>query len=348
MKHYFVIALIFNLMPTSTFAQLGAWFHDLEGCWVEDGRKSASFILWEPAEHQTIRNSTYSLLCGDTLLLHTMLIHFTEKNATLEIHTEDETQYFQLYSFNNNTLKWKNNEPDGLPQQLSWTISLGKNLQMRTDDLETDFTRVKEKDQILKWTLGVSLGGNMSNYGNAITFNHFLWRNNISSGKGTTEMLGGFDFAFRMGLQSPLKTLGLSAEMGITQRNVGIHGSFYSKDLGTLDRDGYYRTNSLYAAFIPEFYLDRMHRIAIQSGFYAVLTHNVQFMGHYNTRVLEQNQSKSMNPSNDIDMERGFLLGLQYRVVQTGALKPELFMRYCHGINSTHVRALTIGVATDF
>ncbi|HLP94950.1 MAG TPA: hypothetical protein VK168_12990 [Saprospiraceae bacterium] len=347
MKHYLVIALFFNFSPGTSFAQLSSWFHDLKGCWLEDGRKTASFTLWELADDQTIQNSTYSLLCGDTILLYTQTVHFSEKQATLDLYADGKTQYFQLVSSHTNTLIWKNMTSNALPLELRWTLTYGKYLRMSTDNQEKEFTKAKQKDQSLHWTFGAALGGNISNYAHAITSNHFLTRNNIALGEGQTGMLGGLDFSFQFNLHSPVRRAGLSAELGLIQRNIGIKGSFFSKQ-AVNNREGYYRTNNLCAALIPTFYLDKHHRLALQTGFYGALLHRVQFIGRSSTSAKDLNEKALHNPENDIDLERGVLVGFRYKMIQTGMLKPQLFMRYYHGINSTHVRAFTLGLATDF
>jgi hypothetical protein len=53
------------------------------------------------------------------------------------------------------------------------------------------------------------------------------------------------------------------------------------------------------------------------------------------------------SPGDDIDNERGFLFGMNYRVTSLKHLRPQVYLRYTHGVNNTNVRAISLGAAVD-
>lgn len=350
MKNWIAPALLAcsMLFQTSIFAQLSEDLKNLEGHWYKDTRKELSYSIWQDLGNQTLENQCFSILCGDTLMISRALLEFAAETATLSVQNEGKPlQHFRLVKHDNDQLIWENLNSNDLPKNLEWRFSNGGYATFSADGVETDFR--KEVKQRFSLKFRAFAGVSMNQYANPVTTNRFLARTNIALAQGETQMMPGKEVGISMGLQFPSMPMCLNFELGFTKRQVGILGRFNDQKAGIIaDRDGVYQTSNLYFGVIPEIFVGRKGNFSFSSGFYADIYQQRHFRGDFNTSDANTHSNFYGKPERDLDMERGFILGLNYRIRQFDHFQPQVYMRYTHGLSNTRLRALSLGAAVDF
>jgi hypothetical protein len=332
---------------SSVFGQVSETLKNLEGSWYQETRNSITYSNWQKSGDQTFENRTFSLVCGDTIYLSRALLVFTEAVATLTVFGAGEPQRYRLTSFDNGHLAWENEASDGIPKNLNWKFLRGGYCSLIEDGVETDFR--KSFRQPFKLRFRASLGANMSQYANPVGSNRFLANLNIAAAQGKTQMLPGTEAAISVGMLFPSAPMCLNFELGMAYRKVGVEGSFYNARTATLSvRDGEYRNYNYYLAVIPEVFLGEHRNFSLSAGFYSDVIQQRFFRGISSATNADSPNPFMDNVSNDLNLEHGMMFGVQYRVPALNHLHPSVYLRYTHGMNNTNVRALTLGISTDF
>lgn len=329
------------------FGQLSETLKNLEGSWYQETRNSITYSNWQKSGDQTLENRTFSLVCDDTIYLSRALLVFTGDVATLTVISDGQPQRYLLSSFDNGHLTWENESSEGLPKNLSWKFLYGGYFTLISDGIETDFR--KNVRQPFKLRFRASMGANMSQYANPVGSNRFLANLNVAAAQGKTQMLPGAEAAISVGMLFPSAPMCLNFELGMAYRKVGVEGSFYNARTATLSvRDGQYRNYNYYLAVVPEVFLGKSRNFSLSAGFYSDVIQQRYFRGNSSTTKAD-NPIPFIDPvNNDLNLEHGMIFGLQYRVPALNHLRPNLYLRYTHGMNTTNVRAFSLGVSTDF
>jgi len=334
-------------IPSSLFGQVSETLKNLEGSWYQETRNSITYSNWQKSGDQTFENRTFSLVCGDTIYLSRALLVFSGEVATLTITSYNKIQRYQLTDFDNGHLAWKNESSDGTPQILTWKFLTGGYATLIEDGIETDFR--KSIRQPFKLRFRASLGANMSQYANPARPNRFLANLNVAAVQGKTQMLPGTEAAISVGMLFPQAPMCLNFELGMAYRKVGVQGSFYNAKTATQSvRDGEYRNYNYYLAVVPEVFLGKHRNFSLSAGFYSDVIQQRYFRGISSATNADRPNPFLDNVSDDLNLEHGMMFGVQYRVPALNHLHPSMYLRYTHGMNNTNVRALALGVSTDF
>jgi hypothetical protein len=336
------------LIQNTIFAQLSEDLKNLEGRWYQDSRKVLNYSIWQDLGNQTLENQCFSILCGDTLMLSRAMLEFTTETARLSMQSEGKPlQHYRLVKHDNDQLIWENEQPKELPKNLEWRFSNGGYATFSADGEASDYRKEVKPQFSLKFRAFV--GANMNQYANPVNTNRFLGRINVALAQGETQMMPGKEAGISLGLQFPSKLMCLNFELGFTQRQVGILGRFNDQKNGIIaDRDGHYQTSSLYFGVVPEVFVGRKGNFSISSGFYADIYQQRHFQGQFNTTDANAHSNFYGKPERDLNMERGFILGLNYRIRRFDHFQPQVYLRYTYDLSNTRLRALSLGTAVDF
>lgn len=350
MKNWLVFTLIMPciLFSSALSAQISENLLNLKGRWYLETRNTITYTTWLDVGSQAMENLWFSIVCGDTLVLSRALIQYSEDSAELTLNQVGQVaQTFKLTEHSNKALVWVNKNPNALPKQLEWTFSNGGYATFAEDGVETEYRR--DVKQPIKLKFRASLGANLNQYANPAGVNHFLAQKNTTGAVGETQMLSGKEASVSVGLLFPSAPMALNFELGMAYRQVGIQGSFRDSEVKANNiRDGYYRNYNFYLALAPEIFVGKRKDLSLSVGLYADIFQQRFFRGSSSAIRSDLHQSFYGNPGFDIDPERGFLFGLQYRVTRLRHLQPQLYLRYMHGVNNTNVRAISLGAAVDF
>lgn len=341
----FKIFTLCGLLPSILFAQVNENLKNLEGLWYQDTRNAVNFISWQNMGNQTMEGLTFSIVCGDTIALGRATIHFTEESATLYTDTDGQSQQYHLTQSSNKKLVWDNDDPTALPKRIEWVFLSGGYAYFYTDGLETTYRRQTKPSFKLRYR--AVLGANMNQYANPVAPNRFLANTNTAAAQGETQMLPGTEAAISVGLLFPSMPMCLNFEAGVAYRQVGIQGGFYNSKTTTVsNRDGYYRNLNYYIGVFPEVFVGKKRDLSLSFGYYADLFQQRYFRGNaVGTKADASNFYD--NPGHDLDFERGLMFGLHYRIMPLKQLRPQIYLRYTHGLNMTQIRALSLGFAVE-
>ncbi len=335
------------LLQTSLFAQLSENLENLEGAWYQETRNSITYSNWQNLGDQTYGNQIFSIVCGDTVLQSSALLRYSGETATLKVACNGKLQQFRLTLVGRKKLTWENENPNDLPKKLEWKFWSGGYATFSSDDIDTELR--KEVKQPFKIRVRASLGANLNQYANPVGVNRFLANRNAAAVQGATQMDSGSEAAISLGMIFPTTPLCLNFELGMAYRQVGVQASFYNIKAATqTTRDGYYRNYNYYFAVVPEVFAGRNHNFSISAGFYMDIFQQSYFRGKASVNNGDSSKSFYTNPGMDIDSERGLVCGLNYRVRSLNHARPQVYLRYTHGLNNTQVRAIALGAAIEF
>ncbi len=341
-----LLALCFSFQ-TTLFGQLSETLKNLEGSWYQETRNSITYSNWQSLGDQTLENQTFSLVCGDTIYLSRALLVFSGDVANLTVTGNDKPQRYRLTDFDNGHLAWENESSGDVPRNLNWKFLSGGYSTLVADGIETGFRKIIR--QPFKLRFRASLGANMNQYANSVNPNRFLANLNVAATKGQTQMLSGTEAAISVGMLFPSAPMCLNFELGMAYRKVGVQGSFYNARTATQsDRDGQYRNYNYYLAIVPEVFLGKSRNFSLSAGFYSDIIQQRYFRGNSTATRADTPNPVLENATDDLNLEYGMMFGLQYRMPVLKHLHPSLYLRYTHGMNNTNVRALSLGVSTDF
>ena len=348
MKHWTAPALLTLclFMHGPLFTQISENLKNLEGSWYEETRNSITYASWENSGDQTLENRTFSIICGDTVLLSSALIQYTEDAATLTVSSNGTSQRYRLIQFDNKALTWENEAPNGFPRSLKWLFSSGGYASLLSDGVETVYRRETRTPLYIK--LRAALGANLNQYTHPAGSTRLLANKRAASVVAETQILPGVEAAFTTGVLFPSTPIRLNFELGVVYRQVGIQTSFY--DIYTaesVERNGRYRNYNYFFGILPEVYVGRKRNLSFSAGFYVDIFQRRYFKG-ISTRINGDRSLLSSSPDNDIDYERGLMFGFHYRLASQEHLRPQIYLRYTHGLNNTQVRAISLGVAVEF
>lgn len=347
MKNWTALKLLtlFALLPSLFFAQVSENLKNLGGNWYQDTRHAITYSNWQNMGNQTLENRTFTIVCGDTTEMSRASIHFTDEAATLYVHTEGQIQTYRLTQSSNKKLVWDNEHPTATPKHLEWIFASGGYASFITDGLETTYRR--QSKPLFKLRFRAALGANMNQYVNPVSSNRFLANHNVAAAHGETQMLPGTEASLSVGLLFPTAPMGINFEMGMAYRQVGIQGGFYNSKTATFSiRDGYYRNYNYYLGIFPEFFIGKKRDLSLTAGYYANVFQQRYFRGNA-VGAKADTPNFYDNPGRDLDFERGFMLGLHYRVTTLQHLRPQIYLRYTHGLNMAQTRALSLGFAVE-
>ena len=350
MKNWPVFPILSFILFTHTIlsAQLSDDLKNLEGRWYQETRQSITYQSWQKLGENGLEGYRYSIICGDSVLLCRALLQFADEEAQLSISEEGQTpQTYTLIAHDVKKMVWKNDDPFGTPQKLEWKILNGGYATFIADGVESDFR--KDIRQPIKLRIRASLGLNMNQYAQAAAPNRFLGRTNVAAVQAETQMLSGKEAAFSVGLLFPSTPLCLNFELGMAYRKVGVQAAFFDPKLSAFgDRNGVYRNFNYYFAIVPEVFVGKKRNFSVSAGFYNDLVQQRYFDGNFNSLEPNPSKSSSLHPGFDVDSEHGLILGLNYRLNWMKNYHPQLYLRYMHGLNNTHVQAISLGAAVDF
>lgn len=338
MKHLIALSALCFFVQFHAVAQIEGTIQDLEGLWYRDGRTAVCYTLWySDGEPGTLRNTTYSIVCGDTIRLGTAIVRYGEQGANMSLladSTGDAARNYHLVHADDDVLLWENDLPGGLPRQIEWRFYGNNYCSFIADGAETGFRH--KRMQPIRWQFRAMAGLNRSDFS---TVNHTVFSHD-SQFDGMT----GQDLAVSAGIVFPGTRLTLNIEGGITRRQVGVQANIYSQEV-LYTREGVYDFVNTYLALMPELSIGARKNLSVSGGFYFGLAQMRSFRGA--TRVSGPGipDPRYMDPSLDVTREHGLLAGVSCRLPILRQLEPALYARYTHGLIGTQVRAATIGLS---
>ena len=344
MNHSLSFFAFFLACKLSLSAQLAPELQNLEGVWYQAGRASVCYSVWQYPGGQTLENRTFSIVCGDTVEISRATVAVRGEHILMTLRADSTAggaaQIFRLTRYNDEALLWENENPEGVPLQLEWLFTGNSYCTFRADGWETDYRR---KRAPMKLRFRVSAGANLSTFSNNSAPNHFLALQNVGLESASYQRLPGQELAFSTGLLFPETPLCLNLELGLTRRQVGVHARFVGEQIG-YSRDGVYDYINTYFALVPEVFVGENRDLSLSAGFYFDLAQQRGFRG---TNFSAVSNAAHADPRQDIDVERGWLVGASYRLPILERFQPALYVRNTFGLNSTKLRAVSLGVSVQ-
>lgn len=341
MKHLILLSALCFFAPFGAICQTANVVQDLEGLWYRDGRTAVCYTLWySDGEPGTLRNSTYSIICGDTIRLGSAVIRYNEQQANMSLQTDsigETTRSYHLVRADDDVLIWENDQPGGLPRQIEWRFYGNNYCAFVADGAETGFRH--KRMQPIRWRFRALAGINRSNFSEG----QHTFQLGFSSDSEFTQMTGQ-DLSVSAGIIFPGTRLILNIEGGITRRQVGVSGSIFSQEV-LYTREGVYDFVNTYLALMPELSLGARKNLSVSGGFYFGLAQMRSFRGTTYTSGSGIPDPQYLDPSLDVTREHGLLAGISYRLPILRQLEPAVYARYTRGLIGTQVRAATIGLS---
>lgn len=341
MKHLILSLALFIFVQFNAAGQAAPTIQDLEGLWYRDGRTAVCYTLWySDGEPGTLRNTSYSIVCGDTIPLGTASIRYDEQGASMSLladSTGEQVRNYHLVRADDDVLVWENDRPEGLPRQIEWRFYGNNYCSFVADGVETGFRH--KRMQPIQWQFRALAGINRSNFSQSNHFTQF----GFSSDSEFREMTGQ-DLSVSAGIIFPGTRLILNIEGGITRRQVGVHGAIYSQEV-LYSRDGVYDFINTYLALVPELTLGARRNLSLSGGFYFGLAQMRSFRGTTRASGVGIPDPRYMDPSLDVTREHGLLAGISCRLPVLRQFEPAIYARYSRGLIGTQVRAASLGLS---
>lgn len=342
MNKLFPFFAFLSFCPPTLFAQLPPELQNLEGVWYQTGRTSVCYSVWQFSDDQTLHNRTFSIVCKDTVEISRATVSLRRQNVVMTLQADSTTnrapQTFRLSRYNNDELVWENENPDGIPRQIEWIFTGRGYATFRADGEETYF---RFKRAPVKLQFSVSAGMNLSTFSNNHTPYNFLALQNVSINTVSYQRLPGQEIAFSAGLYFQETALRINFELGLAHRQVGVHASFAEGTTG-YSRDGVYDYINTYFALAPEIFAGKKRHLSFSAGFYFDLAQQRNYRGSNSSSVPG---AVHADPRQDIDVERGLLAGVSYRLPVFAHFQPALYVRNMFGLNNTRMRAISLGLS---
>jgi hypothetical protein len=339
MKHSISLLTLAFLGHFSMHGQSLTTPRDLEGVWYQEGRTALCYSIWYYSDAQTLRNRTFSVICGDTIQISTAVVTQTGLDAGMTIYADSAhtPQNFKLTQQNDDVLLWENTDPTGSPRQIEWRFSGNNYCVFRADDVEIAFRR--KRTQPTQLQIQMQAGVNRSQFP----------QNKYSSELGfadNTELrqLLGQDFALSAGLVFPETPLLLKFEIGVTHRLVGVRSTLWAEEVAYY-RDGVYEYYNTYLALMPELSFGKKRSLALSAGFYLGLAQIRNFSGTNSATGAGTPNPRLQRPQLDVSNEHGFLAGASYCLPVLPQLRPSIFVRHTRGLINSKVKATSLGMA---
>ena len=333
---------LFLIHGISLCAQSTPQLQNLEGAWYQTGRTSVCYSIWQYSGDQLLENRTYSIVCGDTVELSRAVIEVRSEGVRMTLRTDSVMngvpQMFRLSPSDNDALIWENEDPAGSPRQLEWIFTGSSYATFRADGLETYYRR---RHTSMKLRFRVSAGANLSTFSDSHTPNHYLALQNVGIDEVSYQRLPGQELAVSAGLFFRETPLCLNFELGLARRQVGVYAGFVS-EMVSYSRDGVYDYFNTYFALSPEIFIGAKRDLSLSAGFYFDLAQQRGFRG---SNFSSSPAATHADPRQDIDVERGWLVGVACRLPMWTRLQPSLYIRHMFGLNNTRVRALSLGAS---
>lgn len=311
MKHLLFLLLL--SAPAHVFAQVHPALEGLEGHWYQTGRSAAIFSRWTAtAGDQIFANFTYTILCGDTVLLSRAEIRYDDQSARMTVLTDStgyaEVQIFRLVRASLDELFWENENPEGSPRHLSWIFFGDDYVTFRADGVNTDFRRARQLN--IRLLSRVQVGGGVSKRHTNARRPAYL---PLQQATPTYQTGPAFETAVSVGLHNPEGPLGATLELGYTQRTIGFNSSM-TLDQIQYNNTGTLRYTSTYLAFIPEVVFGRRRAFTTSMGMYIDLATRADFSGESDATGPGTPDPKLLQPNSTKSAERGLILGLAFEL----------------------------------
>ncbi len=339
MKHSISLLTLAFLGHFSIHGQSLTTPKDLEGVWYQEGRTALCYSIWYYSDAQTLRNRTFSVICGDTVQLGTAVVTQTGLDADMIIYADsaEAPQRFKLLQQDDDALIWENTDPVGSPKQIEWRFSGNNHCVFRADGVEITFRRKRTLPTQLQFQMQAGVNRSLfpqNRYSNELGFS------------GDTEMrpLLGQDFALSAGLVFPETPLVLKFEIGVTRRLVGVRSTLWSEEVAYY-RDGIYEYYNTYLALMPELSFGKKRSLNLSGGFYLGLAQIRNFSGTNSVTGTGTPNPRLQRPQLDVSNEHGFLAGASYCLPVLPQLRPSIFVRHTRGLINSRVRATSLGMA---
>lgn len=328
--------------PPTLFAQLPPELQNLEGVWYQTGRTSVCYSVWQFSDDQTLHNRTFSIVCKDTVEISRATVSLREQSAIMTMQADstvtEAPQTFLLSRYSDDELAWENTDPDGTPRQIEWIFTGRGYATFRADGEETYF---RFKRAPVKLQFSISAGMNLSTFSKNHTPYNFLAINNVSVNTLSFQRLPGQELAFSTGLIFQGTALRLNFELGLAHRQVGVHSGFMDGPVA-YSRNGVYDYFNTYFALAPEFMVGPKRNFSFSAGFYFDLAQQRNYRG---SNTGSETNAVHADPRQDIDVERGVLAGVSYRIPLFARLQPALYIRNMFGLNNARTRAISLGLS---
>src|SRR5690606_37496955 len=129
------------LVHFSAHSQSVAALQDLEGVWYQEGRTAVCYSIWYYSNDQTLKNRTFSIVCGDTIELSTATVSPMDANAVMTLYADSigEPQIFRLARHDDDAVVWENAGTVEHPKQIEWLFFGNNYCAFRADGAETGF-----------------------------------------------------------------------------------------------------------------------------------------------------------------------------------------------------------------
>lgn len=332
MKHLPSLFFFF-LSASSILAQSQIALQNLEGRWYRTGRQEAVFTHWAFAGNQTMTGLSFTMACGDTLLLSRAEIRFDEQSARMTIQLDTaahgRTQIFRLVRATADELFWENENPEGAPRHLGWIFFGADYVTFRADGVESDYRRAHER-RMPSFQSRLHAGAGISQRRKLQKKAPFT---PVQYEKQEYQAKQAFELALGIGLRGKDTPMSVYLELGYTQREIGLYTISNYNDVRYLNQ-GTLRYTSTYLAFVPELVFGKRNAFAINTGIYIDILTRAHFIGRSAAIGSGVPDSKMLQPG--ASRSTGLSLGLAYELPFAGlkALNPGVYARAAFDLGS--------------
>lgn len=319
MKLNFFLPLL--LFSCAACAQAPAVLQNLEGPWAAADRQQTIYSHWTFTAENTLLNRTFTLICGDTLLLSTAMVTFDAHTARLVLQADTlnggVAQQFRLARADADALYWENENEGQTPARLSWILFGANYLSFRADGVETDYRFVKTGKARLQWRFQSG-----ARWQNRRAFTNDIFPQDFNHRLVSYHIHPGVEYALSLGLRGGDSPLSCYIEIGYSEKRITVASILKDNQFQYLHKGDYY-FNNLHLGLMPELVFGPRRAIGVTAGIFFNIRADGEYRGDVRLVGKGEPNSENMYPIAGKSPEGGLMLGAAYAL-------PLPRMRYFH------------------